>query len=161
MKEVLLQIEDSAYVKFMGMVSLCPQVKVLSEGVAIETRGTTDLCVARAIRDLRADGVFRYPCDYTYLMLAANEGLAKGMAFFCSPKDFIDYLKELELDGLPGRSTLYDTLSKVEGKYPDWTFKDNPKPKEVLRRKNVVKLFLSAFGKARRTASDGMSDNRP
>ena len=30
-KEVVLLIEDSVYEKFMGMVSLCPQVEVVSE----------------------------------------------------------------------------------------------------------------------------------
>ena len=160
MKEIIIHVEDSAYEKFMGMLSLCPQVEVVSEGVAIETREAIDLCVARAIREMRADGVFRFPGDYTYLMIAGNEGQAKGMPFFRSPKEFLDYLKELELDGLPGRSTIYDTISKVDGKYPDWTFTDDPKPKEALRRKNIVRLFLSAFLKAKRNLSDGFSDNR-
>ena len=103
MKEIIIHVEDSAYEKFMGMLSLCPQVEVVSEGVAIETREAIDLCVARAIREMRADGAFRFPSDYTYLMIAANEGQAKGMSFFHSPKEYLDYLKELELDGLPGR----------------------------------------------------------
>ena len=30
------------------MLSLCPQVEVVSEGEAIETREAIDLCVARA-----------------------------------------------------------------------------------------------------------------
>lgn len=33
MKEVVLRIEDSAFEKFMGMVSLCPQLEVLSESI--------------------------------------------------------------------------------------------------------------------------------
>jgi hypothetical protein len=160
MKEVIIHVEDCAYEKLMGMLSLCPQVEVVSEGVAIETREAIDLCVARAIREMRADGAFRLPGDYTYLMIAANEGLAKGMAFFHTPKEYLDYLKELELDGLPGRSTVYDILSKVDGKYPDWIFIDDPKPKEALRRKNIVRMFLSAFFKAKRAMSDGFSDNR-
>ena len=97
MKEIIIHVEDSAYEKFMGMLSLCPQVEVVSEGVAIETREAIDLCVARAIREMRADGAFRFPSDYTYLMIAANEGQAKGMSFFHSPKEYLDYLKELEL----------------------------------------------------------------
>ena len=71
MKEIIIHVEDSAYEKFMGMLSLCPQVEVVSEGVAIETREAIDLCVARAIREMRADGAFRFPSDYTYLMIAA------------------------------------------------------------------------------------------
>ena len=66
MKEVLIHVEDCAYEKFMGMLSLCPQVEVVSEGVAIETREAIDLCVARAIREMRADGAFRFPISGHY-----------------------------------------------------------------------------------------------
>ena len=61
MKEIVLQIDDAAYEKFMGMVSLCPQVQVVSEGV--EVRGTVDLCVAGAIRELQESGKIKHPSD--------------------------------------------------------------------------------------------------
>ena len=109
---------------------------------------------------MREYGAFRYPGYYTYIMIAANEGLIPGMPFFFSPQEFVDYLKALDLDGLPGRSTIYDTISKVSGRYPDWTFNDQPKAAEELRRKNIVKQFLSAFGRAKRRLSDGFSENR-
>lgn len=47
MKEVIIHVEDCAYEKLMGMLSLCPQVEVVSEGMAIETREAIDLCVAQ------------------------------------------------------------------------------------------------------------------
>ena len=159
MRQIILNVEDAAYEQFMGMVALCPQVKVVSDGAACETRDVVDLCVARAIREMQENGAFRYPSDYTYIMVATNEGMVKGIPFFYSPKEYLDYLKELELDGLPGRSTLYDTINKMRGRYPDWSFSDNPKTAEILRRKNIVKQFLSAFGRARRDASDGVSEN--
>jgi hypothetical protein len=159
-REVLLRIEESAYEQLMGFIRLCPQVEVVSEDKGIETRESADLCVACAIREMRQNGAFRYPSDYTYIMLASNEGLVKGLKYFYSPREFIDYLKELELDGLPGRSTLYDTIAKTSGSYPDWTFSDNAKDSVVLRRKNIARQFLSAFGRARRRLSDGVSDNR-
>ena len=48
--------------------------------------------------------------------------------------------------------------SVVKGKYPDWTFTDSPKASEALRRKNLVKRFLSAFMRAQSNKSDGWSD---
>lgn len=156
MKEIVLQIDDAAYEKFMGMVSLCPQVQVVSEG--IEVRGTVDLCVAGAIRELQESGKIKHPSDYAYIMLASNESTLKGLPSFCSPQEFIDYLKELELDRLPGRNTLYDAMNKTLGRYPDWEFSDAPKPAESLRRKNVARLFLSGFSKLKRSVSDCFSD---
>ena len=160
MKEVILRIEDSVYEQLMGFIRLCPQVEVVSESKGIETREGMDLCVACAIREMRQNGAFRFPGDYTYIMLASNEGVVKGLRYFYSPKEFITYLKDLELDGLPGRSTLYDTISKTCGHYPEWTFADSPKDTETMRRRNIARQFLSAFGRARRRLSDGISENR-
>ena len=157
MRQIILNVEDAAYEQFMGMVALCPQVKVVCDG--IETGDSTDLCIVRAIREMRENGAFRYPSDYTYIMVATNEGMVKGIPFFYSPKEYLDYMKELGLDGLPGRTTLYDTINKMRGRYPDWSFSDSPKTAEILRRKNIVKQFLSAFGRARRGVSDGVSEN--
>ena len=67
-------------------------------------------------------------------------------------------MREAEFDGLPGRSTVYNTIAKVRGKYPDWTFTDAPKASEALRRKNLIKQFLSAFMRAQSRKSDGLSD---
>jgi len=137
-----------------------PEMELVSKICPADTREAINSCVAIAIREMRQYGAFRYPGYYTYIMLAANEGQIKGMPFFYSPQEFVDYLKMLDLDGLPGRSTIYDTISKVSGRYPDWTFNDQPKAAEELRRKNIVKQFLSAFGRARRHLSDGFSENR-
>ena len=156
MKEIVLQIDDAAYEQFMGMVSLCPQIEVVSEG--IEVRAPVDLCVAGAIRELQESGKIKHPSDYAYIMLASNESTLKGLPSFCSPQEFIDYLKELELDRLPGRNTLYDAMNKTLGRYPDWEFSDAPKPAESLRRKNVARLFLSGFSKLKRSVSDCFSD---
>ena len=72
--------------------------------------------------------------------------------------DFIDYMREAEFDNLPGRTTIYDTIAKVKGKYRDWTFADDPKASEALRRKNLIKQFLSAFVRVQSRKSDGLSD---
>lgn len=158
MKQVILKIDDSAYEQFMGMVSLCPQVEVVSVCQSGNQQLTIDIYVASAIREMRQMQAFRLPSDYVYLMVAMNEGVVKGLPFFYTPKDFLDYMRELKFDGLLGRSTVYDTIAKVQGKYPDWTFSDAPKASEALRRKNLVRLFLSAFVRAQSRKLDGSSD---
>ena len=92
-------------------------------------------------------------------MVAFNESVVKGLPFFYSPKDFLDYMKDSDFDDLPGRSTIYNTIAKVKGKYPDWTFTDAPKASEALRRKNLIKQFLSAFMKAQSGMLDGLLDD--
>ena len=92
-------------------------------------------------------------------MVAMNESVVKGLPFFYTPKDFIEYMREAEFDHLPGRSTVYNTIAKVRGRYPDWTFTDAPKASEALRRKNIIKQFLSAFMRAQAGKLDGLQDD--
>ena len=158
MKQVVLRIDDAAFEKFMGMVSLCPQVEVVNVCESGDKKLSMDSYVASAIREMRQTLAFRYPCDYAYLMVAMNESVVKGLPFFYTPKDFIEYMRMSNFDGLPGRTTIYDTIAKVRGKYPDWTFTDAPKASEALRRKNLIKQFLSAFMRAQSRKSDGLSD---
>ena len=159
MKQVVLRIDDAAFEKVLGMVSLCPQVEVLNVCESGDNKLTIDTYVVSAIREMRQTLAFRYPCDYAYLMVAMNESVIKGLPFFYTPKDFIDYMREADFDNLPGRTTIYDTIAKVQGKYPDWTFADVPKASEALRRKNIVKRFLNAFLRAQCRKSDGLSDD--
>ena len=158
MRQIILEIEDSAYEQFMGMVRLCPQVEVVNVCQTGDKKLTTDRYVASAIREMRRTLAFRYPCDYAYLMVAMNESVVKGLPFFYTPKDFLDYMRESKFDHLPGRSTVYNTITKVKGKYPDWTFTDAPKASEALRRKNLIKQFLSAFMRAQTGKLDALLD---
>ena len=158
MKQVVLRIDDAAFEKFMGMVSLCPQVEVVNVCDTGDKKQTMDGYVASAIREMRQRLAFRSPCDYAYLMVAMNESVVKGLPFFYTPKDFIDYMREADFDNLPGRSTVYNTIAKVKGKYPDWTFTDDPKASEALRRKNLIKQFLSALVRAQAGKLDDSLD---
>ncbi len=158
MKEITIQVEDSAYACVLGMLQLCEKVEVVSDGECTLTEDGMDLCMAKAIGELRQRRVFRYPCDYTYIMMALNEELVKGLPFFYSPMDFIAYLHFLDFDDLPGKTTLYDTVNRTRGRYPYWTFDDNPKDMERTRRINIVKQFLSAVGRAKKAMSDGLSE---
>ena len=100
MKQVVLRIDDAAFEKFMGMVSLCPQVEVVNVCDTGDKKLTMDSCVASAIREMRQRLAFRSPCDYAYLMVAMNESVVKGLPFFYTPKDFIDYMREADFDNL-------------------------------------------------------------
>ena len=150
MKQVVLRIDDAAYEKFMGMVSLCPMVEVVAEGDLADNENERDLCMRQAIITLRQNKVFRHYYDYTWIMMAINEGHLNDFDVFKSPQAFIDYLYEIGIDQLPTRYTLSLAYSKALGAYPDWTFLDVEKPNEILRRKNVAKQFLSAYGAAKR-----------
>ncbi len=160
MRQYLVQVEESACEKFEGMIDLCPDVKIVGVDVVIDTKDVVDQCMVDAIRALREDMVFKRPSDYAYIMLAANEEVIKGLRFFYSPKEYIEYLCQLEIDGVPGRTTIYDAIARTHGRYPNWTFTDHPSETEILRRKNVVKRFLSAYTKAKFGVSDGFSEYR-
>ena len=158
MKEVVLRIEDSAFDNFMGMVRLCPQVEVVSDGQ--DDTAVVDDCLATAVLNLQQRGVFRRPSDYGYVMKAVNENALKGAPFFYSPMQFIDYLNHFGVKELPGKSTIYSAINKVEGKYPNWTFTDNPTEFEALRRNNIVRQLISAFGKAHLDKLERRLENR-
>ena len=150
MKQIVLEIEDSAFESFMGMIALCPSVKVVGESSVAEVTSQRDQCMVYAIQTLRANHVFRFGYDYTWGMMAINEGLVDDYDGFRSPQAFLDYLYEIGIEGLPTRFTLFRAYSKTLDSYPNWTFLDMDDASESLRRINVVKQFLSAFGKAKR-----------
>ena len=158
MKQIVIEIEDEAYEPFMGMLRLCPAARVVGTSMVVETRDVIGRCVALAIKKLREDRVFKHPGDYTYIMRGANEGVIKGMGFFYYPSEFLAYLREIGIDKLPGRNTLYDGITRTFGKFPEWTFSDHPSADEVMRRKNVLKRFLSAYTKIKLNVSDAISD---
>ena len=150
MKQIVLEIEDSAFERFMGMVSLCPSVEVMASGEVVDVMDHRDACMRHAIVTLRHNKVFRRHYDYSWIMMAINEGVMDDFDEFESPQSFIDYLCEIGIDELPDRTTISRACSKTFDSYPNWRFMDTNKPSESLRRKNVVKQFLSAFGEAKR-----------
>ena len=159
MKEIVLRVEDSALEKFLGFIQLCQKVEVVSTNAVKETRSLVDQCFFEAISELRQDKAFRTKGDYGYVMLAVNDGVVKGL-FFYSPLEYVNYLKDLGFDQLPVLTTLYNNSNRVNGKYPDWEFRDHPDNKEKLRRKNIVVRFLSAFNRAKRGQMEGKMENQ-
>lgn len=159
MKQIVIEIEEEAYEPFMGMLSLCPAVKVVSTGDVADTKDVMDECFTYAIMELLADkSVFKRSSDLAYVMIGANNGAIKGLDYFLTPDDFTGYLQQLGFTHLPKRSTLYNKLNDTVGKFPDWTFVNDAKPKEKIRRKNVFSRFSSAFVKAKRRKLDGILD---
>ena len=149
MKQVVLRIEDSAFERFMGIVSLCPQVEVDSQD-EIPDYGLDELTkrVALAIKTLQRNKVIRHLYDYTWIMVGIGDGVVEGMGSFGSPQKFMDYLKSIGVERVPSRTTLSTWYGRVIGKYPDWEFVDTQDPQEIQRRKNVVRQFISALNKA-------------
>ena len=150
MRQIILEVEDSVFEKFMGTVELCHGVDVVSTLDSVETKNDRDSCMVYAIQTLRENNVFRHYYDYTWIMMALNDGVLDDYDTFKSPQAFLDYLYEIGIEKLPSRITLSLAYSKTFNRFPDWTFTDMDKPSEILRRKNVVRQFLSAFGTAKR-----------
>lgn len=150
MRQIVLNLDDEAFEPFMGMLGLCPQVEVVEECEIADVLNNRDLCMKQAIETLRTNRVFRHMYDYTWIMLALNDGVLEDYDGFKSPQAFLDYLYEIGIEGLPSRITLFIAYSKTLDSYPDWTFIDVKNASEALRRKNVVKQFLSAYGAAKR-----------
>ena len=158
MKQIIVNIDDLAYEPVVGMLKLCQGVEIVSTSDVVETRDVVDRCVAMAIKDLQDNHVFKRPSDFAYIMLGSNDGVIKGLDYFFSPDDFTGYLEQLGFTNLPSRSTIYNKVNDTIGKFPNWNFVGEVKPKEILRRKNIVTMFVSAYGKAKRQKLDGFLD---
>ncbi len=146
MKEVILQVEDAAYETVVGMLSLCPAVKVISSA---NNNFSVDECIAAAISELQDNSVIRYPRDFAYIMHVLNEGLIKDVECSYTPIQFMQYLDVLHVGDYkrPSKSTLYNAECIICNKYPDWTFTDKPYRGEAMRRIDVGRRFIKAYGK--------------
>ena len=149
MKQVVLQIEDSAFERFMGVVSLCPQVEVASQEEILDY-GPDEITqkVTLAIKLLQLNKAIRHLYDYTWIMVSIGDGVVEGMGSFGSPQKFMDYLENIGVERVPSRTTISTWFGRVIGKYPEWEFTDTQDPQEIQRRKNVVRQFISALNKA-------------
>ncbi len=156
MKEIIIRVDESAYECVLGMLKLCQKVEVVSEEGCVHTEIDMDSCIAKALNVLHQRHVFRYTRDISYIMAAMNEEVTKGLPFFYSPMEFIAYLQSIGYNGrIPQKSTIYNTINITEGKYPNWSFSDNPTDYEKLRRTNIVRQFLSALMMAKSGKLEG------
>ncbi len=135
---------------FEELVNHMPEVEVVT--IQESTEYVLDEMTYRmkyALMTLQANKAIKHKYDYTWLMLAINEGKIPGISAFKSAQSFIDYLKGLGLKSLPGKTTLHKgNCIKEGGKFPDWRFSDTKDPSEIKRRHDVVRQFISALNKA-------------
>ena len=134
----------------MGIVDICPDVTVWSTDDCIDIKDVVDCCFASAIKEMIIDNAFKSPSDYTYIMQVVIEDHLKCGTLFVNPDEFISYLKILGFEKIPSRASLYRIGDTILGKYPNWTFTDQPNHYEELRRKNIARQFLSAFYRSKR-----------
>ena len=133
-------------------------VEVVSMGdVEMATEEQVAACVAQAIAELRADKIAFRSYDFTWILVAMNEYQVEDIEGFRSPQAFVDYLRLAGVEKLPDRTTL--RINNVDGVFPNWQFDDTEEPQEVLRRINIVKRFLSAYRRAKKTLYDRFHHN--
>ena len=143
MKQVLLSIEEDAYEKFMGMVSLCPMVEVIEiNESALLNNGSLAMRIRDAILQLRAENLLRRKFDYAWLKVAMDS--STDMPSFESAQRYLDYLHDvLQLDDLPCESSISKMMDVARGQLFHWTFKDTTDSSEIIRRNNIVKRFFN------------------
>ncbi len=143
MKQVVLRIDDAAYEKFMGMVSLCPQVEVVEiDEAAVMGNGQMALRIREAILQLRTEHLLRRKFDYAWLKVAMDS--TDDLPSFESAQRYLDYLSiELKLDDLPCESSISKMMDVARGQLFNWTFSDTCDTQETTRRNNIVKRFFN------------------
>lgn len=149
MKEITFRVPDSMVPLLEEWVKHIPEMELVSlkESGQYEI-DEIDRRMTIALRLLKEAGAIRYAYDYTWIMVAINDGAIKGMGEFKSPKSFMNYLSSLGIEHVPSRSLLSAWYGKVYGTYPNWEFMDTQDPQEILRRKNVVRQLISMLNRA-------------
>ena len=154
MKRIELDVQENISKTVIDMLQLCNGVEVVSMGdVEMATEEQVAACVAQAIAELRADKIAFRSYDFTWILVAMNEYQVEDIEGFRSPQAFVDYLRLAGVEKLPDRTTL--RINKVEGVFPNW----QEEPQEVLRRINIVRRFLSAYRRAKKTLYDRFHHN--
>ena len=143
MRQIILEIEDSAYEQFMGMIALCPSVRVVCVDEAAVTKGGSMAeRIRHAIVQLRVEKLLVRKYDYAWLKMAMNS--LDDMPTFGSAQSYLIYLSEdLKLDDLPCESTISKMMDMARGPIFKWTFSDTDDEHEVTRRNNIVKRFFN------------------
>ena len=156
MRTIVLNVPDNMAQLIEEWAKHIPDMEVVKNKRSLGQRlDDADLRMKFVFKKLKTDGVLQHLYDYTWIMMAINQGLIEGLDTFRSPQAFIDYLSALGIDKLPTRFSISLAFSKTLDTYPDWTFIDVTDACEILRRKNVVKQFLSAYGVAKRGIFNG------
>ena len=157
MKEITLRVPDELAPELEALVKKMALVMEVEEYLL--TIEEQDQCVAEAILTLQREKVIRSPRDFAWIMMVMNQQVLDDFEGCFTAIAFTRYLKTLGIEGCPGKSSLYSNCSLVLNDFPEWEFADDPSHDEVVRRRNVGKRFLSAYIKAKRRISEGISEN--
>ena len=142
MKEIVVRVDDAAFERLMGMLSLCPSVEVVEVNEsAVLSSGPLAIRIRHAIVQLREERLLRRMYDYAWLKVAMDSD--DDLPSFESAQKYIDYLGgELQLDGLPSESSVSKMMDAARGQLFNWTFSDTSDAQETTRRNNIVKRFF-------------------
>ena len=143
MKEIVVRVDDAAFERLMGMLSLCPSVEVVEVNEsAMLSSGPLAIRIRHAIVQLREERLLRRMYDYAWLKVAMDSD--DDLPSFESAQKYIDYLGgELQLDGLPSESSVSKMMDAARGQLFNWTFSDTSDAQETTRRNNIVKRFFN------------------
>ena len=143
MKEIVMRVDDAAFERLMGMLSLCPSVEVVEVNEsAVLSSGPLAIRIRHAIVRLREERLLRRMYDYAWLKVAMDSD--DDLPSFESAQKYIDYLGgELQLDGLPSESSVSKMMDAARGQLFNWTFSDTSDAQETTRRNNIVKRFFN------------------
>lgn len=143
MKEIVVRVDDAAFERLMGMLSLCPSVEVVEVNEsAVLSSGPLAIRIRHAIVQLREERLLRRMYDYAWLKVAMDSD--DDLPSFESAQKYIDYLGgELQLDGLPSESSVSKMMDAARGQLFNWTFSDTRDAQETTRRNNIVKRFFN------------------
>ena len=143
MKEIVVRVDDAAFERLMGMLSLCPSVEVVEvDESAVLSSGPLAIRIRHAIVQLREERLLRRMYDYAWLKVAMDSD--DDLPSFESAQKYIDYLGgELQLDGLPSESSVSKMMDAARGQLFNWTFSDTSDAQETTRRNNIVKRFFN------------------
>lgn len=161
MKEITFRVPDELAHLLEEWARLIPEMELVYTEDCDLSEDMCSRCVRRAILQLKTEGVIRRVSDYAWIMTALEQGIISELKGFRSPQAFIDYLRQLGIEHLPCRTTLFMAYNNMVGQYPNWTFTDTTNPNEILRRKNVVVRFKSAFLRAKREFMNESPNKRP
>ena len=155
MKEITIRVPDDMAQLLVEWVKHIPEMEIVCHEESTDYGlGDMDKQMALALEVLKQNKTIRHLYDYTWIMVAICDGAIKGIGSFRSPQSFIDYLKGLGIEKVPSRSLIGSFLDKVLGTYPDWVFVDTEDPREILRRKNVVRQLISVLNKASKQSTE-------
>lgn len=106
------------------------------------------MALVQLTEKLKKEGKKIYGYDYAWIYYLTVKDKGNTMPVFNSISSFRDYLLQIGITQVCKKSTLSEYFGKVSGTFPDWTFKDSPKPcddNERLRRINIARRFLVIY----------------